>query len=155
MPDIAPSIDDVGSLKVAGLEAHGAADRGGGDMGGVSSARSMFSDVHNEARRQQREEMMEQLKEAMEEQAEVERSGKAEMRRIAAPTARAGYLVAGIIGLFVFWFVATYVFNGNKIAIGVLIIATALFFLAMLKHTLDKKGSRYIAETGGAALGLV
>ena len=46
-------------------------------------------------------------------------------------------------------------FNGNPIATGALIVFTALFFLFMLKKTLEKKGARYIAGTGGVALGVV
>ena len=97
-----------------------------------------------------REEYMEKLEEEFEQRRDL----ASEIRSIEAPTARAGYLVACIVGLLLFWFLTTIVFQGNRLATGLLIIATAIFFLTMLKRTLDKRGARYIAETGGAAFGL-
>lgn len=113
------------------------------------------NDLHEMTRQMEKEAAMEQLMDVVDRQMEVQREAKADLQSITAPTARAGYLVAGIVGLLLFWFLTTVVFEGNKIATGVLIVATALFFLMMLKKTLEKKGARYIAATGGAALGVV
>ena len=98
---------------------------------------------------------IERINTVLERENEVRRETRADIARITAPTARAGYLVAGIVGLLLFWFLTTVVFNGNKIATGVLIFATAFFFLGMLKKTLESKGARYIADTGGVAMGIV
>ena len=106
-------------------------------------------------RQMEKEAALEQLADVVDRQMEVQREAKADLKQITAPTARAGYLMAGIVGLLLFWFLTTVVFAGNKIATGVLIVVTALFFLMVLKKTLEKKGARYIADTGGVALGVV
>ena len=113
------------------------------------------NELHEMTRQMEKEAAMEQLTDVVDRQMEVQREAKADLKQITAPTARAGYLVAGIVGLLLFWFLTTVVFAGNKIATGVLIVVTALFFLMMLKKTLEKKGARYIADTGGVALGVV
>jgi len=113
------------------------------------------NELHEMTRQMEKEAAIEQLSDVVDRQMEVQREAKSDLKQITAPTARAGYLVAGIVGLLLFWFMTTVVFVGNKIATGVLIVVTALFFLMMLKQTLEKKGARYIAETGGVALGVV
>lgn len=103
----------------------------------------------------EREMQMERLGELLENEMEMKRQAQADIARITAPASRAGYLVAGIVGLLVFWFLTTIVFDGNSLAKGILIVCTALYFLVLLKSTLEKKGARYIAGTGGVALGVM
>lgn len=117
---------------------------------------NLANDELNEMQRQlEKEAAMEHLSDVVAQQMEIKREAKRDLANITAPTARAGYLVAGIVGLLLFWFLTTVVFNGNRVATGVLIVATAMFFLVMLKRTLEKKGARYIAGTGGVAFGVV
>lgn len=123
--------------------------------GSALDIKETTNELHEMTRQMEKEAAMEQLSDVVDRQMEVQREAKADLKRITAPTARAGYLVAVIVGLLLFWFLTAIVFQGNKIATGVLIVVTALFFLMMLKKTLEKKGARYIAETGGVALGAV
>ena len=139
MPDLAPGIPDPSSL----------------GAGSALDINKTTSELHEMTRQMERETALEQLADVVDRQMEVDRQNKADLKRITAPTARAGYLVAGIVGLLLFWFLTSFVFQGNRIATGVLVVATAFFFLVMLKNTLEKKGARYIAETGGVALGVV
>ena len=111
------------------------------------------NELYEFSRQLEKERQIEQLTDSLEQQTEVDREMKADLRRIEAPTVRAGYLVACIVGLLLFWFLTTVVFQGNRVATGMLIFATALFFLVMLKRTLEKRGARYIGETGGMAFG--
>lgn len=124
---------------------------GAGSALDITSPNNQMYDM---TRQLEKETAMEQLSDVVEQEMEIRREAKRDIASITAPTARAGYLVAGIVGLLLFWFLTTVVFNGNKIATGGLIIATAMFFLVMLKKTIEKKGARYIAGTGGIALGI-
>ena len=102
-----------------------------------------------------REAAKEQFADEIEERVQAEREAKMEVARITAPITRAGYLVAIIVALLLFWFMAHFVFQDNPVATGALLVFTVLFFLYILKQTLEKKGARYIGETGGVALGVV
>ena len=107
------------------------------------------------ARQLERQELIAGLTARLENEVEMERDMKARIQNITAPTTRAGYLVVAIIGLLLFWFLSRVVFAGSRVATGLLIAGTALFFLYMLKTTLETKGARYIASTSGVALGVV
>ena len=145
---LAPAIPGVGGPQLSSnISSLGA--------GSVLDINKTNNELYDMTRQLEKEAALEQLNDVVEREMEVRRQAKEELRQITAPTARAGYLVAGIVGLLLFWFLTTFVFQRNKIATGALLVFTAFFFLMMLKKTLDKKGARYIAETGGVAMGVV
>lgn len=97
---------------------------------------------------------IEAMTDAIEEGIELQREGRREQARIVAPTSRAGYLVALICGLLLFWFMSVYVFAGNKVMIGILIAIIAIATLMSLRTMIEKKGARYVAATHGVVMGL-
>ena len=111
-----------------------------------------LDDMQGISRSIEREAEIDQLNDVLDAHIDLEREKNASLARITAPTSRAGYLVAGIVGLLLFWFITRYVFAGNRVMTGVLIIFTAIFFLLELRRTLEKKGARYIAAS--ATIGL-
>ena len=113
------------------------------------------ADMRNVAREIEKEAALEAVTDAIEVGIQTEREGRAEQIAITAPTSRAGYVVALVCGLLLFYFISTYVFAGNKFLIGGLIVCTAIFFILVIRSTLEKKGARYIGSTGGAVLGVL
>lgn len=128
---------------------------GTGGLNGHLSVTSANKDLLDMSRQLEREAAIEQIKDIAEQSAEMERAARREQTAITAPTSRAGYLVALIVGLLLFWFISVYVFAGNRLLTGGLIAFSALFFLMVLKNTLEKKGARYVAGTVGVAAGVV
>ena len=111
--------------------------------------------LHDMSYNLQKETQMELIQDQFDRQHEERAEAERQLNSIRAPISRAGYLVVGTVGLLVFWFLSTVVFNRNKMAIGIMLTITALFFLMMLKSAIEKKGARYIAQTGGVALGVM
>lgn len=113
----------------------------------ASANAAMLADVTSLTKELEREALLEQMTDILEQSSEIEREARREHSRIAAPTARAGYLVAIVLALLVFFFITQYVFAGNKVLTGALIVATALFFLLSLRTALERRGAGTIGST--------
>lgn len=111
-------------------------------------------DLLDISRGMEREAAIDQVTDIVDQGIELQRETRAEQAAITAPISRAGYLVALVCGILIFWFISVYVFAGNRMLTGGLVVIGAIFFLASLRTVLDKKGAAYIARSHGQLFGL-
>ena len=95
----------------------------------------------------QNERMIEQMEEKARLNAENMRDIRRRKMEATAPLQKTGYLVAFVIGVILFWFVSTYVFGGNRVLTGALIVFMAIFGLLQLRGAIETKGARVLADT--------
>ena len=123
-------------------------------VGRQNASAGLYSDVSTFARELEREALLEQMEDIFEQSEEVARQRLYKHRQLGAPMHRAGYVVAIVLALIVFFFITQVVFAGNKMLTGALIVLTALFFLFALRKMILKRGAGAIGSTAQIITGL-